>query len=106
MSLTKFIASSKPTTNGCLPAGGRASGIFEEMRLADVTFEGDALVAHFADDRKISVDLNRYPRLLRATPLQRKKCRLIGKGLGIHWEKLDEDLSVDNLSFANAKAAH
>ena len=76
------------------------------MRLADVNFEGDALVAHFADGSKISVDLNRYPRLLHATPLQRKKWRLIGKGLGIHWEKLDEDLSVDNLLFACAKAAH
>jgi hypothetical protein len=73
------------------------------MRLAGVDFDGDALVASFANGSKISVDLNRYPRLRQATPAQRKKWRLIGKGIGVHWENLDEDLSVENLLFANAK---
>ena len=75
------------------------------MRLADVAFEGGALVARFINGSKISVALNRYPRLQQATPVQRKKWRLIGQGAGVHWETLDEDLSVENLLFANAKAA-
>ena len=105
MSLTKSITSSRKTTGNSLPHGGRASGISDEMRLAGVAFEGDALVARFINGSKISVDLNRYPRLQQATPVQRKKWRLIGKGLGVHWENLDEDLSVENLLFASAKAA-
>ncbi len=104
MSLTKSIASSRKTTGNSLPHGGRASGISDEMRLADVAFEGDALVARFLNGSKISVDLNHYPRLQQATPVQRKKWRLIGKGLGVHWENLDEDLSVENLLFASARA--
>ena len=74
------------------------------MRLAGVAFEGEALVARFINGSKISVDLTRYPRLQQATPGQRNKWRLIGKGSGVHWENLDEDLSVENLLFANAKA--
>lgn len=106
MSLTKSTASSKKTTGTSSTNGGRASGISDEMRLAGVAFEGGALVACFVNGSEISVDLNRYPRLRQATPVQRKKWRLIGKGLGVHWENLDEDLSVENLLFASAKAAH
>jgi hypothetical protein len=43
--------------------------------------------------------------LHRATPAQRKKWWLIGKGLGVRWESLDEDLSVENLLFATSKTA-
>jgi hypothetical protein len=49
------------------------------------------------------LDIKRYPRLRHATTAQRKGWRLIGKGLGVRWEELDEDLSVENLLFASAK---
>ena len=68
-------------------------------------FVGDKLIAHFANGSEIFVDVNRYPRLRRATLAQRNKWRLIGKGAGIHWESLDEDLSVENLLFASAKVS-
>lgn len=103
MSLTKFTASSKKTTGNSLPDGGRASGISDELRLAGVDFAGDKLIARFANGDSVVVNLNRYPRLERATLSQRSKWRLIGKGSGVHWEKLDEDLSVENLLFASAK---
>jgi hypothetical protein len=32
-----------------------------------------------------------HPRLARATPAERENWRLIGKGIGIHWEDVDED---------------
>jgi len=47
--------------------------------------------------------VDRYPRLQHATPAQRNKWRLIGKGSGIHWDSIDEDLSLENLLFASAK---
>ena len=105
MSLTKFAASSKKTTGNFLPDGGRASGISDELRLAGVDFAGDKLMARFVNGGAVAVNLNRYPRLERATPSQRNKWRLIGKGSGVHWENLDEDLSVENLLFASAKIA-
>jgi hypothetical protein len=42
--------------------------------------------------------------LARATATQRNKWRLIGKGSGVHWTTIDEDLSVENLLFSSAKA--
>ena len=51
----------------------------------------------------MALDIKRYPRLRHATKAQRKNWRLIGKGLGVRWEELDEDLSVENLLFASAK---
>jgi len=83
----------------------RASDTSDELRLAGVDFDGDKLIARFANGGTIAVDVRRYPRLERATPAQRKKWRLIGKGSGIHWESLDEDLSVENSLFASAKKA-
>jgi hypothetical protein len=50
-----------------------------------------------ADGREISVPLIWFPRLQKATPEQRKQWRLIGGGIGIHWEDADEDISVESL---------
>lgn len=50
-----------------------------------------------ADGRKIAVPITWFPRLKKATATQRRKWRLIGGGLGIHWEELDEDISVPAL---------
>src|SRR5882724_1561759 len=100
MNSTKFSASSKRTTGISSPGGGRASGISDELRLAGVDFAGGKLIARFVNGGAVAVNLNRYPRLQQATPAQRNKWRLIGKGSGVHWENLDEDLSVENLLFA------
>ena len=55
------------------------------------------LVVAFDDGRTLSVPLVWFPRLLDATAEQRAKWRLTGQGEGIHWEDLDEDLSVAGL---------
>jgi|SRR5581483_2002737 hypothetical protein len=57
----------------------------------------DALVVDLSDGRSLSVPLAWYPRLLHGTPQERRNWRLIGNGEGIHWEALDEDISVENL---------
>ena len=63
----------------------------------DVAVSADTLCVDLSDGRTISVPLAWYPRLLRATPAERKRWRLVGRGSGIHWEDLDEDISVEGL---------
>lgn len=63
----------------------------------DVACNSDMLQVALADGRQISVPLEWYPKLLDATPKDRNNWRLIGGGLGIHWEDLDEDVSVESL---------
>ena len=63
----------------------------------EVWFDDDMLHVRLSDGREISVPLEWYPRLKNASEKERKNWRLIGKGIGIHWESLDEDLSVEGL---------
>ncbi len=60
-------------------------------------FDEKMLHVQLADGREISAPLEWFPRLRSATPDQRAHWRLIGKGVGIHWDDLDEDLSVAGL---------
>jgi hypothetical protein len=63
----------------------------------DVQFDMDRLRVQLSDGREITVPLEWFPKLRDATAEQRAKWRLIGKGVGIHWEEIDEDLSVAGL---------
>ncbi|HEX9591770.1 MAG TPA: DUF2442 domain-containing protein [bacterium] len=67
-----------------------------------VTVTTNTLSADLSDGRTISVPLAWFPRLLHATRKERDNWRLIGKGYGIHWEDLDEDISVENLLLGQA----
>ena len=62
-----------------------------------VELTDDALVVHLMDGRTIAVPLEWFPRLRDAAPEERADWRLIGRGVGIHWERLDEDISVRGL---------
>ena len=57
----------------------------------------DTLTVDLIDGRTLSVPLAWFPRLFHASPEERNNWRLIGKGHGIHWEDLDEDISVEGL---------
>jgi len=57
----------------------------------------DSLCVVLADARTISVPVAWFPRLSHGTTQERQNWRLIGKGRGIHWPELDEDISVENL---------
>jgi hypothetical protein len=48
-----------------------------------------------SDGRTIGVPLAWFSRLLRGTAKQRKQVRISGRGL--HWEALDEDISIAGL---------
>lgn len=63
----------------------------------NVTMTEDTLCVDLRDGRSISVPLAWYPRLLHASSDERKRWRLIGRGVGIHWEDLDEDISAEGL---------
>ena len=63
----------------------------------DVSFTDDELIVTLADARRVAAPLKWFPRLLRASPAQRANWRLIGRGVGIHWEDIDEDISVRSL---------
>ena len=63
----------------------------------NVTITEDTLTVDLSDGRTISAPLAWFPRILQATPDERKNWRLIGKGRGIHWEDIDEDISVEGL---------
>jgi hypothetical protein len=63
----------------------------------DVLCKDDALLVALADGREISVPLEWYPRLNNASPKERKNWQLIGGGLGIRWDAIDEDVSVESM---------
>jgi hypothetical protein len=63
----------------------------------NVTITEDALTVELSDGRTLSVPLAWFPRLSHASPEERNNWRLIGKGHGIHWEEVDEDISIEGL---------
>lgn len=63
----------------------------------DARLTDDTLSVDLNDGRTISVPLGWYPRLVEASPEERERWRLIGGGEGIHWEGIDEDISVEGL---------
>ena len=63
----------------------------------NIAFENSKMIVFLEDGRELAIPLEWYPRLRKATQEQLNKWRLIGKGEGIHWEEIDEDISVENL---------
>ncbi|NMC71276.1 MAG: DUF2442 domain-containing protein [Myxococcales bacterium] len=62
-----------------------------------VRVDDERLVVTLADGREVSAPLEWFPRLRDGSPEQRSAWRLIGGGIGIRWEALDEDVSVAGL---------
>jgi hypothetical protein len=64
-----------------------------------IHFDSDTMWVDLSDGRQLGVPLAYFPRLLRATPEDREKLIISGGGTGLHWDELDEDISVSNLLF-------
>jgi len=62
-----------------------------------VWFSKDMLYVLLQDGREIGVPLLWFPRLRKANQKQLKNWRFIGNGIGIHWDSLDEDISISAL---------
>ena len=60
-----------------------------------VRFDEHTMWVDLTDGRTIGVPLAWFPRLLRATPPQREHVEL--SRIGLHWEEVDEDISVAGL---------
>ena len=69
----------------------------QEPMAVDVKFDASTMRVRLLDGREMGIPLAWFPKLQQATPAQRKRWRLIGKGVGIHWDSIDEDLSVSAL---------
>lgn len=65
------------------------------VRAKSVRFDEDSFWVELSDGRNLSVPLAWFPRLLRASPEQREAVSISSRGL--HWEELDEDISIEGL---------
>ena len=65
-----------------------------EIKALDVRLEEKLFFAILEDGRQIGVPYAWFWRLEKATEEERKNWRFIGGGTGIHWEDLDEDISI------------
>ncbi|RLE06811.1 DUF2442 domain-containing protein [Candidatus Aerophobetes bacterium] len=63
----------------------------------DVRVDSEMLQVYLSDGRIVSVPIEWFPKLRDASEKERNNWRLIGGGIGIHWEDIDEDLSVAGL---------
>ncbi|MCM2306258.1 MAG: DUF2442 domain-containing protein [Sulfuritalea sp.] len=62
-----------------------------------VSVTDNTLTVDLEDGRTLSAPLGWYPRLANATPEEREHWRLVGQGSGIHWDDIDEDISIEGL---------
>lgn len=62
-----------------------------------VSFKQDMMWVDLKDGRKLGIPLAYFPRLLNAKPEQLARCEISGRGAGLHWDELDEDVSVEYL---------
>ncbi len=65
--------------------------------ITEISFEGDILQVFLSDGREMRVPLEWFPRPRDASAEARCHWRLIGKGIGVHWPEVDEDLSLEGL---------
>ena len=68
-----------------------------EARATSISFDEENLWVQLTDGRSLSVPLTYFPRLLNASPADRSDYVVSGGGTGLHWERLDEDISVAGL---------
>ena len=71
--------------------------VSSQPRAHSIEFIEDAFVVHLLDGRSLTVPLEWFPRLRDATPEQREHYEFSGRGYGIHWPDIDEDISVPGL---------
>jgi hypothetical protein len=68
-----------------------------EPRAKKVTFDMDNMWVELTDGRQLGAPLAYFPRLLDAAQAQRDAYVISGGGAGLHWDELDEDISVRGL---------
>ena len=74
-----------------------------EQRIHTIAFSADNMTVGFSDGHEVTLPVSYFPRLQSATAPQREQWSLIGRGVGVHWESVDEDLSVENILLAYSR---
>ena len=69
----------------------------EVPEATSITVNEDTLIVELMDSRTLSVPLDWYPRLVHATQEERNTWELHNESGHIHWEALDQDMSVEGL---------
>jgi hypothetical protein len=69
-----------------------------------VRFDEHMMWVELSDGRTLGVPLAWFPRLLRATPAEREQVEL--SRVGLHWEAIDEDISVAGLLAGRGDVTH
>lgn len=69
----------------------------DSPRATHLWFERGRLVVQLQDGRELACPLAFFPRLAAASAEDLADWRFLGRGTGIHWPRLDEDLSVQGL---------
>lgn len=93
------ISRSKDSARASKQLNRRETGMTDlgSTSLRKVSLTDDSLTVELTDGRSLSVPLAWYPRLMHGTPAERKNWRLVGRGEGVHWPDLDEDISIAGL---------
>ena len=73
------------------------STLIKDAQALKAWFESDNLRILLADGRQIAVPLSYFPRLLKASNEQRHNYIISGGGTGLHWDEIDEDISIKGL---------
>jgi len=76
---------------------GAVSRLTLSGRARHVSFGEDTLIIDLEDGRQLAVPIAWFPRLAGADAAQRSNWELVGRGIGISWPDIDEDISVENL---------
>lgn len=71
-----------------------------------ISFEHSLMWVDLVDGRKLGVPLVYFPRLLNAKPEQLSRYEISGGGTGLHWDELDEDISVEYLLMGVGDKTH
>jgi hypothetical protein len=71
--------------------------MMREPLAKSVTFSASRFHVELTDGRTISIPYTWYPRLIGASKAQLEKYRIGATGAGLHWDELDEDISVEGL---------
>ena len=87
------------------PIKHRRSFVPTSALARSVEFDDISMHVSFTDGRVLTVPLSWFPVLRDATPEQRAQCQIGGGGIGLHWDDLDEDVSIAGLMAGVDRAA-
>jgi hypothetical protein len=79
--------------------------VSKDLVPVDVQIDEEMIRIRFSGGLKIATPVAEFPRLAHAEASMRKRWEVNGRGYGIHWPDVDEDISVSGL-IARATERH